>query len=184
MDGKRFPRLTHERGYFWWWDSGARYYAAGLLLVLGKILMPLTSWLSGAWVPMWLRSRLAGIARVRSARLIGLARLASVGVFGIASLGPKGHREILQFFSNQTQFVDDLFSYFVFHFAPLRILHSLARQIPARTQRLSTGASSSTKVRFLCLVIACLAPIHFIQTRVEWRHEVCGGRKRIGGARI
>jgi hypothetical protein len=101
---------------------GCPILRAGLLLVLGKILMPLTSWLSGAWVPMWLRSRLAGISRVRSARLIGLARLASVGVFGIASPGPKGHREILQFFSNQTQFVDDRLSYLVFHIAPLRIL--------------------------------------------------------------
>jgi len=76
---------------------------------------------------MWLHSRLAGIGRVRSVRLIGLARLASVGVFRIASLGPNGHREILQFFSNQTQFVDDLFSYLVFHIAPFCILHNLAQ---------------------------------------------------------
>src|ERR1700680_2707888 len=80
--------------------------------------MPPTSWLSRAYVPMWLRSRLAGIARVRSARLIRLARLASVGVFRIASLGPNSHREILQFFSNQTQFVNDLFSHLVFHICP------------------------------------------------------------------
>jgi hypothetical protein len=40
----------------------------------------------------------------------------------------------LQFFSNQTQFVDDLFSYLVLHVAPLPILHRLARQfLLART---------------------------------------------------
>ena len=77
---------------------------------------------------MWLRSRLTGIARVRRARLIGLARLATVGVFRIASLRPNGHREILQFFPNQTQFVDDLFSYLVFHIEPLHILDSPGRQ--------------------------------------------------------
>jgi hypothetical protein len=91
-----------------------------LLLVLWKILMPLASWLSRAYVSMWFRSRLTGIARVRSTRLIGLARLASVGAFRIASLRPNGHREILQFFPNQTQFVDDLFSYLVFHIEPLQ----------------------------------------------------------------
>ena len=89
-----------------------------LLLVLWKILMPLASWLPRACVPMWLRSRLTGIARVRSTRLIGLARLATVGIFRIVSLRPNGHREILQFFPNQTQFVDDLFSYLVFHMDP------------------------------------------------------------------
>jgi hypothetical protein len=89
--------------------------------------MPLTPGLPGACVPMGLRTRLAGIGRVRSGWLIGLARLASVGVFGIARLGPNSHREILQFFSNQTQFVNDLFCYLVFHVAPLCILRILAR---------------------------------------------------------
>jgi hypothetical protein len=89
-----------------------------LLLVLWKILMPLASWLSRAYVSMWLRSRVTSIAWVRRARLIGLARLATVGIFRIASLRPNGHCEILQFFPNQTQFVDDLFSYLVFHMAP------------------------------------------------------------------
>src|SRR4029077_12316607 len=46
----------------------------------------------------------------------------------IASLRPNGHREILQFFPNQTQFVDDLFSYLVFHIELLNILHSPGRQ--------------------------------------------------------
>jgi len=89
-----------------------------LLLVLWKILMPLASLLSRAYVPMWLHSRVTRIARVRRARLIRLARLATVGIFRIASLRPNGHREILQFFPNQTQFVDYLFSYLVFHPAP------------------------------------------------------------------
>ena len=89
--------------------------------------MPLTSGLPWACVPEGLRSRLAGIGRVRSGWLIGLAGLTSVGVFGIARLGPNSHREILQFFSNQTQFVNDLFSYLVFHVAPLCILRLLAR---------------------------------------------------------
>ena len=110
--------------------------------------MPLTSWLSGAYVPMWFRSRLAGIARVRSARLIGLARLASVGVFRITGLGPNGHREILQFFSNQTQFVDDPFSYLVLHVAPLRILHSLARQfLLARPKASPEGSIQCVRIR-------------------------------------
>ena len=82
------------------------------------------SWLSGAYVSMWLNSRVAGTGRVRNARLIELMRLASVGVFRIVCLGPNGHREILQFFSNQTQFIDDLFGYLVFHLAPPYILHS------------------------------------------------------------
>jgi hypothetical protein len=34
----------------------------------------------------------------------------------------------LQFFPNQTQFVDDLFSYLVFHIEPLHILDSPGRQ--------------------------------------------------------
>ena len=89
-----------------------------LLLVLWKILMPLASWLSRAYVSMWLHSRVTRIARVRRARLIGLARLATVGIFRIASLRPNGHCEILQLFPNQTQFVDDLFSYLIFHMAP------------------------------------------------------------------
>ena len=100
-----------------------------LLLVLWKILMPLASWFSRAYVPMWLHSRVTRIARVRRARLIRLARLATVGIFRIASLRPNGHREILQFFPNQTQFVDDLFSYLVFHYGPLHILHSPGRRI-------------------------------------------------------
>src|ERR1700676_3950285 len=94
------------------------YATPGLLLVLWKILMPLASWLSRAYVSMWLRSRVSSIAWVRRARLIGLARLATVGIFRIASLRPNGHCEILQFFPNQTQFVDDLFSYLVFHIGP------------------------------------------------------------------
>ena len=89
-----------------------------LLLVLWKILMPLASWFSRAYVPMWLHSRVTRIARVRRAPLIRLARLATVGIFRIVSLRPNGHREILQFFPNQTQFVDDLFSYLVFHMDP------------------------------------------------------------------
>ena len=89
-----------------------------LLLVLWKILMPLASWFSRAYVPMWLHSRVTRIARVRRSRLIRLARLATVGIFRIVSLRPNGHREILQFFPNQTQFVDDLFSYLVFHMDP------------------------------------------------------------------
>jgi hypothetical protein len=94
-----------------------------LLLILWKILMPLASWLSRAYVPMWLHSRVTRIARVRRTRLIRFARLATVGVFRIASFRPNGHREILQFFPNQTQFVDDLFSYLIFHIGPLHILH-------------------------------------------------------------
>jgi len=89
-----------------------------LLLVLWKILMPLASWFSRAYIPMWLHSRVTRIARVRRARLIRLARLAAVGIFRIVRLRPNGHREILQFFPNQTQFVDDLFSYLVFHMDP------------------------------------------------------------------
>src|SRR5216683_2408999 len=118
-----------------------------LSLVLWEILMPLTSWLSGAYVPMWLHSRAAGIGQVRSARLIGLARFASVGIFRIASLRPNGHRKVLQFFSNQMQFVDDLFSYLVSHIAPpwysTRALqfHLVRRsQFAADTASLVTGA--------------------------------------------
>jgi hypothetical protein len=118
-----------------------RDHIAGLLLVLWKILMPLASWLSRACIPRWLRSRLAWIALVRGARLVGFARLTSVGVFRIASLRPNGHCEILQFFSDQTQFVDDLFSYLVFHMAPLRILHSLTRQFLLARRKVSTVGS-------------------------------------------
>jgi len=74
---------------------------------------------------MGFRTRLAGRGRVWSAWLIRLARLASVGVFETARLGSNGHREILQFFPNQAQFVNDLFRYLVFHIAPPCILHSL-----------------------------------------------------------
>src|ERR1700719_3388560 len=97
--------------------------------------MPLASWRSRAYVPMWFRSRLTGIARIRRARLIGLARLATVGVFRIASLRPHGHREILQFFPNQTQFVDDLFSYLVFHIWTPSYSTKLGATIPSRARQ-------------------------------------------------
>ena len=121
-----------------------------ILLVLWKILMPLTSWLPRARAPMWLRSRLARIARVRSTRLIGLARLASVGAFRIAGLRPNSHREILQFFPNQTQFVDDLFSYLVFHLAPFTFYITKGDNFFSGLPRLLTQYISKTNVTFPC----------------------------------
>jgi hypothetical protein len=113
--GPRLTRLPEK------WISGhvrLTYGVPILLLVLRRILMPLTSRFPGTGVPIGLRNRLSRIGWVRRARLIGRARLATVGVFRIANLRPNGHREILQFLPNQTQFVDDFFSYLVFHIGP------------------------------------------------------------------
>jgi hypothetical protein len=99
-----------------------------LFLILRKVLMPVASWLSCAYIPGRLPSGVARIALEWRSRRIGLTSFAAEVVIRIASLRSNRHREILQFFPNQTQFVDDLSGYLIVHIGSLHILHSSSGQ--------------------------------------------------------